>query len=282
MFSQYIYQLHPLLLALLILGGTVSVSLLCVLVCRYFVKIGSSDDTEFKVETYSDAFGIAFAILLGLIIVTSWSTYDKTDDFVRDEVNYLDDLYRLAEHFNEPQKKELRDNLKTYVRYIIDKEWPFLPLGKYSDQADDYLFHNFNILYKYGVKSEKEELVLTQASKIQADAVEKRRMRILNAQSSLSPFMWIIVISCNLIAFFILALAAKGPTILHMMLQTLYALGTGLMLLLVVVLDRPFYYGIYYGGGITSSHFENLLADWKEEEANEQGTSSGEHVPHML
>lgn len=266
MVSHVIYNLHPIVLAALILGGTISVSLLCVVCCRYFVKIANSEDAEFKIETYIAAFGIAFAILLGLIIISAWTAYDQTDDLLRAEVNYLDDLYKLSNYVNESEQKEIKQNLRQYVTYVIKEEWPLLPQGTHSKKADGYLSHNLDIIYKYEPTNKKEELVRSELNKIATNLTEKRRSRILNAHSSLTPIMWIIVISCSIITCFILGLAVQGPLIFHMLLQSLYALGIGLMLLLVIVLDRPFYYGFYYGGGISADHFGVLLQDWTEEE----------------
>ncbi|MBS0271824.1 MAG: DUF4239 domain-containing protein [Proteobacteria bacterium] len=282
MLAQFIYNLNPVMLALLVLAGTLSASLLCVLFCRYFIKIAYSEDAEFKIETYSDAFGIAFAILLGLIIVSAWTSYDQTDDYVRSEVNYLNDLYRLSNYFNDSEKAELQQNLKKYVSHVIEEEWPLLPQGKYSKLADTILFHNFDILYRHGITDKLDEFVHSEVNKIATHLTEKRRSRILNAHSSLTPIMWIILISCNLIAFFILALAAQGPITFHGLLQSLYALGIGLMLLLVIILDRPFYYGVYYGGGISSEHFESLLHDWNEKEDKKALQSGVDRHPEAL
>lgn len=270
------------MLALLVLAVTLSASLFCVLFCRYFIRITYSEDAEFKIETYSDAFGIAFAILLGLIIVSAWTSYDQTDDFVRSEANYLNDLYRLSDYFNDSEKAELKQNLKKYVTYVIEDEWPLLPQGRYSKLADTYLFHNFDILYRHGITDKLDEFVHSEVNKIATHLTEKRRSRILNAHSSLTPIMWIILISCNLIAFFILALAAQGPITFHILLQSLYALGIGLMLFLVIILDRPFYYGVYYGGGISSEHFESLLHDWNEKENKNASPSNIDLHPEAL
>ncbi len=262
MLINFIYQLSPLLVTALVLLGTIAISLALVWICRRFIKLVKTDEDALKLKTYSDAFGIAFAILLGLIIVTAWTAYDKTDDYVKSEVNYLSDLYQQAEYLNEVSRKELRQNLRDYVKEVIEVEWPLLPQGKYSSTADRYLFRNFHILYQYKPSDRKEEFIQAQMDKIATDATEKRRSRILNAASSLTSIMWVILIACNLISFLILGLAIRGNSLFHYFLQVLYALGTGLMLLLVIVLDRPFY---RLGEGISSEPFEKLLFEWNQE-----------------
>lgn len=261
--GDFIYALHPVVLGCMVVGITVSVSLITVLFCRRFIRIVETEDDTFKIETYSDAFGIAFAILLGLIIVTAWTSYDQTDDLVKRETAAISDLYQLSEYMDPLTQNELRKNLKDYVNYVVEKEWPLLPLGKAGAGGDDYLFHNLHILYQFMPSNKKEESVQAEVNKLSTLILDKRRSRNLNAQSSLPPIMWLILISSNLIAFIILGLAIEGPLSLHIILQTLFAIGTGLMLLLVIVLDRPFYNA---GGGISSEPFKKLLLEWEQKE----------------
>jgi hypothetical protein len=267
MLGTIVYGLPPLVLMSIILIGTISVSLLMLWGCRRYFSIGKTEADAVKIETYSDAFGIAFAILLGLIIVTAWTSYDKTDDLVQTEANYLSDLYQQSEYLNDVARKELRQNLRDYIKEVISVEWPLLKQGNYSQTADNLIFRNFHILYQYVPSDKKEEFVLAQMNKIATDATEKRRSRVLNASSSLTPIMWFILFACNIIGFFILGLYTEGRTYLHVILQCVYAIGTGLMLLLVIILDRPFY---DFGGGVSSEPFKKLIHEWDQEENRTQ------------
>lgn len=261
--GDFIYELHPVVLGALVLVSTVTVGLLVVFICRKFIRIVETEDDTFKIETYSDAFGIAFAILLGLIIVTAWTSYDHTDDLIRNEVSNLSDLYQLSEYMDKDTTQELRQNLKNYVHHVLEKEWPLLHKGESSLLGDEYLFHDSHILYRFNPTNKKEEAMQAELNKIATLVLDQRRSRNINARSSLPPIMWIILISSNLVAFVILGLAIEGPLSLHLILQGLYALGTGLMLLLVIILDRPFYNS---GGGLTPEPFEKLLQEWEQKE----------------
>ncbi len=262
MIANFIYSLEPVWLGIFILLCTLTASLACILFCRLFIRLRNSEDTDFKVETYSDAFGVAFAILLGLIIINSWNSYDGTEVLVKNEVNYLDDMYRLSKYLKKEDKTEIKEDLHNYVEYVVKEEWPNLIKGGQLDQASNYLYSIFDILYMQDVNTLKQQLYISEMQKIGKKLIETRRLRNYNAASSMTPFMWIIVIACNLITFFVLALGSLGSLKLHIILQIMYAIGIGLMILLVVVLDRPFYYGAYYDGGISSKLFKTLQQSW--------------------
>ena len=269
MIDNFIYGLHPIVLIILVLGSSVAVALGCVFISRYIRKIkniNDPDDAEFKIETYSDAFGVAYAILISLIITATWTVYKETDHLWKKEVSFLNNLYDLSGDLNDLDKQRIRQNLRKYVDIVVKTEWPLLTQGKYSKIADSYLFDNFNIVYSIKQHNEKEVLIRTQLNEIVKNVNQVREARILDAASSLPDIMWIIIISFTIITLLVLSLATQGSLFLHAILQFLYALGAGLLLLLLIILDRPFYYGFYYAGGIALDHFNELMQDWDKKE----------------
>jgi hypothetical protein len=265
MLSQFVYSLSPGALAILVLATTSSVALFFLwffTVTKKYIDLEGVEDTH---QVYSSAFNVAFAILLGMLIATSWSAYNQTNDNLKSEINYVNDLFKLAEYLQPEQKNELRDTLRGYVHHMIDDEWPLLPLGQYSPTAINYLFRTFDILYRITPVTPQEQFAVSEMRKTAKQLIEKRRERIYSAGSSISPVMWTILISCTILSFCILGLGAYGNFTPHLVLQSLYGFGVGLLFFLLIILDRPFYYGIYYGSGISFSQYNSLLTEWQAE-----------------
>jgi hypothetical protein len=244
-----------------VLTTSVSISILCLFLCRKFIKIVKKEEDTNVIETYSDAFGIAFAVLLGLLIVNSWTSYDQTNNQVRQEAIYISDLYKKSLLLHEDAKHQLRSNLKTYVTDLINLEWPLLPQGGHSQKVNQDIFHIFDTLYYTKKTNEQEWFFAQQLNTIATQINDERSSYLLNATSSVTPLMWVILIISNIIAFFLLALTTRTPFSLHLLLQILYAFGTSLMLLLIIVLDRPFY---QFGGEISPYPLQMLLSEWEQ------------------
>lgn len=264
MIGQFIYGLPPFALLALVLTISISISILCFFLCRRFIRISRNEEDTNVIEIYSDAFGVAFAVLLGLLIVNSWTSYDETNNQVRQEAIYISDLYKKSLLLNEESKNKLRADLKTYVKDLITLEWPLLPQGKHSKKVNQDIFHIFDTLYDSKKTTEKELFFAQQLNTLATQVNDERSSYILNATSSITPLMWVILITTNIIAFFLLALTMRASFSLHLLLQTLYAFGTSLMLLLIIVLDRPFY---QFGGEISSYPLQILLSEWEEAES---------------
>ena len=262
--GQFIYGLPPLALLALVLTTSISVSILCLLFCKKFMRIAKNAEDTNIIEIYSDAFGIAFAVLLGLLIVNSWTAYDQTDNQVRQEAIYISDLYKKSLLLPEDSRNKLRSTLKTYVNDLINLEWPLLPQGEHSRKVNQDIFHIFDALF-YSKKTDQQSWFFAQQLNALATQInDERSSYLLNATSSVTPLMWAILIVSNIIAFFLLSLAVRTSFLLHYLLQVAYAFGTSLMLLLIIVLDRPFY---QFGGEISPYPLQILLSEWEDAES---------------
>lgn len=261
MIGQFIYGLPPFALLALVLTSSISTSILCLFFCRKFIRIAKKEEDTNIIEIYSDAFGIAFAVLLGLLIVNSWNSYDQTNNQVRQEAIYISDLYKKSLLLHEDSRHQLRSALKTYVKDLINLEWPLLPQGEYSKKVNQDIFHIFDVLF-YSKKTNAQEWFFAQQLNTLATQLnDERSSYLLNATSSITPLMWVILIMSHIVSFFLLALTVRASFSLHLLLQVLYAFGTSLMLLLIIILDRPFY---QFGGEISPFPLQTLLFEWEE------------------
>jgi len=247
--------------------------MLCLWLCRRFLKVTEKEEDTDTIGIYSDAFGVALAILLGLIIVSAWTSYNQTTNQVRQEALDIDALYKKSQATDDETKTLLRAELKTYVTDLINLEWPLLPQGGYSKKVDEDLFQIFKTLVHSKRVNKIEEFIFRELYDTATNIKEQRSGYLLNATSSVTPAMWVTLIISSIIAFFLLALTTRTRFSLHILLQFLYALGTSLMFLLIILLDRPFY---QLGGEIDDRPFKNLLSEWEQNEAlPSQPSSSG-------
>jgi NADH:ubiquinone oxidoreductase subunit 6 (subunit J) len=65
-----------------------------------------------------------YAVILGFMLYTVWTTYGQADLNVDLEANSVADLYRLAEEFPEPQRSQLKNLARSYAEAVINREWP--------------------------------------------------------------------------------------------------------------------------------------------------------------
>ncbi len=265
MIAQFMYGLHPIAQAALLLICNISIGLLFVFMSRRFLNTQNTEDVELKIGMYTHAFGISVAVFFSLIIVTEWNAYIQLTQSLRSEISNLNDLYHLSDLFNEKIATQVHDNLRRYVSNVMRDECYTLYDGTYDSAAEQYLFDNLKVFHNDKILIANDEHLHRTLENILTNTIHDRRVRIFNSESNLSPIMWGVIIICNFITLFTLALATQGSVRISIILQTLFSLGVGLMLLLIIILNKPFYYGTYYDGGISARTFQVLLDHWDKQ-----------------
>ena len=68
--------------------------------------------------------GTTYAVILGFMLYTVWTTYSQADLNVDIEADTLMRIYSLAEGLPEPQRTQLETLARSYVDAAIQREWP--------------------------------------------------------------------------------------------------------------------------------------------------------------
>ena len=104
----------------------VVLSLISLRIVRRFCKpMLFTGHTEFG-EIFSSAIGVVFALILAFVAVAVWQNYEKVDDDVFREANFLHNIYRNLEAYPEPVRTQAKNLIHEYVQVVINDEWPKL------------------------------------------------------------------------------------------------------------------------------------------------------------
>src|SRR5579864_3566455 len=79
--------------------------------------------------------GVTYAVLLGLVVITTWNTLDEARANTYTECDALIWLDWYAYSLPQPQHTEIEDLLKQYTTVVITTEWPELARQQSSPQA---------------------------------------------------------------------------------------------------------------------------------------------------
>src|SRR5262252_2375553 len=74
--------------------------------------------------------GTTYAVILGFMLYTVWTSFGEADLNVDLEANAVVDIYRLAEGLPEPQRTQLQNLARSYVATAIEQEWPQMANGE--------------------------------------------------------------------------------------------------------------------------------------------------------
>jgi hypothetical protein len=208
--------------------------------CRRFFPAG--EDRFLDNETINAAVGLvggAYALLLSFALSGVWSAYSQTQTIVVQEANAVSDLDQMSAAFPVPVQREVQETCYTYLRLVINEEWPLMAQGQTSVRADAEMTALWQVYTTMG-PSERATPLYT-ASVTQLNTLSDDRRERLLALSGSCPQVIMFLLYIGAIATMALAcLHGMRSHLLHRFLLTTMAAVMTFGLFLVESLNQPF------------------------------------------
>src|SRR4029077_10374494 len=154
------------------------------------------------------------------------------------EAGILGDLMRDAGLFPDPERTELRNELREYGQAVIDEEWLGMANGQSSSHVWDVLNRLFGSFSRLKPATPRETNFHSEMLTRLNELSDHRRLRLLSADSKVPPLLWAVLIAGALITVgFSYFLGVEGDcahatgSLAAMIAMTLY---------LIFAIDRPF------------------------------------------
>jgi hypothetical protein len=192
--------------------------------------------TSTMVESVMVFYGLAVA----LMAVNVSQTYSDVSKLVSGEATALASLYRDVSAYPEPLRQGLQHELRDYVRYVIEEAWPLQRRGQTPGGGVERLNRFQAILVAFEPSTEGQKILHGETLRAYNQMITARRLRLDAVGTGLPAVMWAVIVVGALIslsaAFFFKVEDARLQTIL----VTLLAVFMGLVIFMILALDRPF------------------------------------------
>jgi hypothetical protein len=208
--------------------------------------------------------GVLYAVVLGFLVISVWVSFDAAQRNADAETNDLSDILHLALALPEPMKSQIRTLVASYAFEVRDHEWPMMAAENEDQKAGSIMFRAFNTIATMRPQSATPSAeVLRQASIRDAalaalrDLTSRRRQRLLDAQSRVSPTLYFALVAGALILLSFVFLFGVDRAALQLTMTALVAGMIGLLIGVVFELDRPFWGAVH----IRSDAWDLLIDD---------------------
>ncbi|HLW36604.1 MAG TPA: DUF4239 domain-containing protein [Chthoniobacterales bacterium] len=247
------------LLGLLMIGGLALYALVGVSVSRKIlhgkVQEGHNDVC---VPIFLNA-GVLFAVLLGFMVIAVWEAYDAAKTTAATEAAALVPLYRAAGNLPKNGAEKIRDYTREYVHAVIEDEWPRQTKGEPGSSKARHEIGNLFRAFGDGTidVQTKKDFPMTCTAVMQhiTEVTSDRNKRIIQANESLPPMMWIAIVGGSIIIITLSCVIYMERPVPHQIMASLMAALIGLLLFSCYVLSHPFRGPI----AISSEAFEKTI-----------------------
>jgi hypothetical protein len=198
-------------------------------------------------ETHNDVVGfvyavvgVAYAVLLGLVVIAAWNTLDDARANTYTETDALIQLDWYGHSLPQPQHAEVESLLKEYATVVIGVEWPELSRQQSSPQAWDIYTRLRDLVQAQQPTTQAAEARYQQALDASARLGNARRERVDESSDGIPPLLWAaLILGAAITVGFPLFFGMKS-TAAHALVMFSVTLLIGCLLLVVYELNYPF------------------------------------------
>jgi Protein of unknown function (DUF4239) len=190
-----------------------------------------------------DFLGIAFAILLGFVVLQAYDSYNDGKAGAEQEAQAVLELSRTGAAFTPEEHERLEGLLVCYGRAVIEQGWPAMQ----DEMAGSTVVTDWGRRYREAafdlrVRSLIEESAFRQLLTEQDRRIEGRRIRLAEALRTVPPPLWYVLIlgAVLTVGWIVLGADRRGSFVVQASAVASVAAMAGAVLLLVWFLDHPF------------------------------------------
>jgi hypothetical protein len=197
----------------------------------------------------SGFFGViatGFAVLLGLVVVLAFTSYDESRTGAETEALTVAQQYEVAHLLPPAGGRRLAAELICYARSVVNEEWPRMQDGSQTDAMNPWGVALFRTLRTIQPRTAAEQTAYSKWLDQRLDREAARNARIHGAAGVIPTPLWLVlfVIAILIVGFMMFfADSAERPIVQAALIGTVVATMTSI-LLVIGFLDNPYREGV--------------------------------------
>jgi len=203
---------------------------------RLRVNQGDSEFTGAMLQSVMVFYGLAVA----LIAVSVFQTYSDASKVVTGEATALTMIYRDVSSYPEPIRSDLQKELRDYTDQVINQAWPLQRRGQIPTAGVEHMSNFQAVLDKFEPATEGQKVLHAETLHAYNLLFQARRLRLDAVATSLPTVMWAVIIMGAFISLSASFFFKVEDVRLHCIEVLLLAVFIGLVIFMIVALDRPF------------------------------------------
>lgn len=238
----WVYDLPNWLFGVLTIVVTVAVGLGGLFATRRWVRRVHGDRHSHNelVGYFLGAVCVFYGITLGLLAVATWQTYSDVETRVGEEAAAVGALYRDVSSFPDPNRSELRSDLRHYARQVMDVAWPQQRRGVIPQDDGVTLSALQTHLSQFEPTTEAQKTIYAEAYGGFNQIAELRGRRLQSVTGGLARPLWIVVLAGALLNIAVTWFFDMRSQSMHFWMTLLLSALLGLLIYLLGALDKPF------------------------------------------
>jgi hypothetical protein len=225
---------------ILILIGVMAASLLYMVTLNHFWPTKDRYAQEDMIGWQLSILGTTYAVILGFMFYTEWTTFTSVKLNVEMEAGALQNLYRVSDGLPEDSRVALQAQAHAYAAAVVNADWPDMAAGRVPEESHAVNQRMWKILMTVHAatpsQSNAQDHALTQLTSL----TQCRRIRLLQSVSRLPGIFWCVLVVGAALAMVSVGTFGSRVYWLHAFQVFSLTLLITLAMLAIADLNRPF------------------------------------------
>ncbi|AUD06156.1 bestrophin-like domain [Spirosoma pollinicola] len=190
---------------------------------------------------FFSAVSLLYGLLLGLLTVAAWGSYNQATIIASQEASASAELYRDLAAYPDTTRDAMRKQIKAYVTVIISQTWPAQRRGLLPD-SETVVLNQFQkrLLNQRGLTPE-QLVVHSETIRAFNGLIDLRRQRQEALTAGVPAVLWLVVLLGAVATIGFSYCFVVTSYRLHALLTGILAGMVGLLVFLLVALDHPYW-----------------------------------------
>jgi hypothetical protein len=237
---EFVYDVPLRTLALWFAATAVVAVLVGLLVVKPILRLllGGGPDLNDAISLGTAGFNLFYALLLGLLTVSAYQNNERVREYILREATAVGALYADMNAYPEPTRGEVKELLRDYTLFTVLKDWPAHREGEFLNGGAHRAEAMRQRLAAYEPATVSQEIFHRQTVAAFQEFTAARQARLTGVTVGIPPVLWYAVLVGALINVVLLVML-RIRLRQHLFLATVTAFFLGVILFVIVALDRP-------------------------------------------
>jgi Protein of unknown function (DUF4239) len=183
---------------------------------------------------------VMFGVSVGFSLLLVWQQYDAAQKAAESEAAHVEELYRIAGGFPEPDRGRVQEKAVSYARVVVGEEWSLMREGRTSTRAGDLADELRDGIQDFEPRTEAAQALRSEGLAQLDDLDEFRALRLLEVREGLPRILWVVLIVGGVLTVGFTFLFGMENPWMHIAAVAALAGIISLILYTIAVLDYPF------------------------------------------
>lgn len=139
--------------------------------------------------------GTLYAIVVGLIVVSSQAKVDEASQMAIAESNMLSNIYHLTKTFKEPSRHKIREAIHEYAIAVVDMDWEKVEEEHEKEATIKPYRKLWSAVTEYDPTGNNEQQCYSTMLSNMQELSAARKYRMVAAKCGLSPVLWAVLVA---------------------------------------------------------------------------------------